>query len=48
MKELVIRENDGDQRLDRFLKKLFKSTKVIDKNYTKRIIYEIDISKGDI
>lgn len=24
MKELVIRENDGDQRLDRFLKKLFK------------------------
>lgn len=29
------------------LKKLFKSTKVIDKNYTKNIIYEINISKGE-
>ena len=50
LKEEILFENVDNLNLylTNDLKKLFKSTKVIDKNYTKRIIYEIDISKGDI
>ncbi|MFR7870937.1 MAG: hypothetical protein ACLU2L_00285, partial [Fenollaria timonensis] len=49
LKEEVLFENVDNLSLylTNDLKKLYKSTKVIDKNYTKNIIYEIDISKGD-